>query len=180
MNQAKTIQGKQAAIYALIIFGLGGLLTYLIYPYMGQRAQRAQGVLLSDFDLPLIGEASEGDRIRLSDMKGKVVVIDLWASWCAPCREQSKVLSELTQEVGANVQIIGIATSDAIGPATAFLKEEKATYPSAFDEKGSIARALKVEGLPTTIIIDADGKTRFIERRPLTKIEILSLIQAAK
>ena len=180
MTESKTIQGKQAAIYGSVLLALGALLTFLIYPYMGERQQQAQGILISDFDLPLIGEGAEGDRIRLSDMKGKVVVLDLWASWCAPCRAQSKVLSELVQEVGNEVQVVGIATSDAIEPANAFLKEEKALYPSAFDEQSSIARALKVEGLPTTIIVDAAGKTRFIERRPLSKAELLSLIKAAQ
>ncbi|MBC9718664.1 TlpA family protein disulfide reductase [Streptomyces sp. TRM66268-LWL] len=111
------------------------------------------------------GETLDGKKLKLSDYKGKVVVVNTWGSWCSPCRAEAKYLqrvSEATKSKG--VQFLGINTRDAQkSSAIAFEEDQGITYPSLFDPAGKqILKfpkgSLSPQAIPTTIVIDRDGK----------------------
>lgn len=111
----------------------------------------------------LSGLDLDGNEISTADFEGKVLVINLWGSWCPPCREEAPVLREVSENLADdNVQFLGILTKDKPAAANAFNKKAGITYPSIVDEDGSLqlafAESLPSQAIPTTWVIDRNGK----------------------
>ena len=107
-----------------------------------------------DFDLDLIG----GGTVQLSDLRGKVVMVDFWASWCPPCRVEAPVLAKVYREFqGQPVEFLGVDIWDNIGDAELFLQQEGQAYPNGFDASGVVAIDYGVRGIPEKYFIDREG-----------------------
>lgn len=105
---------------------------------------------------------TEGGSLSLAEFRGQVVVVNLWASWCAPCRDEQATLERVWRTYGPDgVRFLGIDVIDQAGEGEAFRREFSVTYPSLFDRAGRLAARLKVQVLPTTLIIDRHGHIRF-------------------
>ncbi|MFD3948386.1 TlpA family protein disulfide reductase [Streptomyces albidoflavus] len=117
-------------------------------------------------DAPAIGgETLDGATFNLADHKGKVVVVNVWGSWCAPCRAEAPNLVKVAKDTAdQGVQFVGINTRDSNkGPALAFEKDYEVGYPSLYDPQGKqILRfprgSLSPQAIPSTVVIDRDGK----------------------
>ncbi|BAJ29138.1 MULTISPECIES: TlpA disulfide reductase family protein [Kitasatospora] len=105
-----------------------------------------------------------GGGLKLSDYRGKVVVLNIWGSWCSPCRAEAKGLQESSEKYGDQVQFLGINTRDTDpANAVAFEKNFGVTYPSIYDPDGAqILKfpkgSLNPQSIPTTIVVDKDGR----------------------
>ena len=122
------------------------------------RVQRESKVA-PDFEV----ETFDGETLRLSDLNGKVVVLNFWASWCPPCRWEMPFFETMWQEYrDRDVVFVGIAMSDTLENVRAFADEAGVTYPVALDTTNEIVRAYEILSLPTTFFI---GKNGNIERR---------------
>lgn len=111
----------------------------------------------------LSGVDLEGNAISTADFAGKILVINLWGSWCPPCREEAPVLREVSENLAdENVQFIGLLTKDKPAAAKAFNTKAGITYPSIVDEDGRLqlafADSLPSQAIPTTWVIDKNGK----------------------
>ncbi len=107
-----------------------------------------------DFELELLG----GGTLKLSDLRGKVVMVDFWASWCPPCRVEAPALVKVYQEFqGQPVEFVGVALWDNVGDAEVYLQQEGVTYPNGFDGSGAIAIDYGVRGIPEKYFIGRDG-----------------------
>ena len=93
----------------------------------------------------------------LVGLRGKPVVVNVWASWCAPCRAEMPVLERASRTYEGEAVVLGVASRDGRAPAADFLEDTGVTYPNVFDESGGIRRDLGLRGFPTTYIFDGRG-----------------------
>jgi thiol-disulfide isomerase/thioredoxin len=100
----------------------------------------------------------EGKSIKLSDYKGKIVIVDFWATWCPPCRRGIPDLIEIQKEYGKDVVVIGISVdTDTKVDVASFIKQMRINYPIAYADAGVAQSYGGVESIPTSFIIDKDG-----------------------
>ncbi|HWP56401.1 MAG TPA: TlpA disulfide reductase family protein [Candidatus Acidoferrales bacterium] len=107
-------------------------------------------------DFTLVGP--DNKKISLKDFRGKLVFLNFWASWCAPCREEMPAMERLYQEFkNKGFTILAVSVKDSRKDAIAFVKELKLTYPIALDPEGEVGLLYGAWGLPATYLIDANG-----------------------
>jgi cytochrome c biogenesis protein CcmG/thiol:disulfide interchange protein DsbE len=106
----------------------------------------------------LEGEVLVPPPIRLSQLRGKPVVVNFWASWCVPCRKEAPRLSRFANEMRPRAHLIGVNFQDTKPDALAFVHEFRWRFPNVRDPNGELARRYRLIGLPTTYIIDREGR----------------------
>lgn len=116
-----------------------------------QQPKAQQGAPAPDFQLSLLG----GGILSSQELKGSPLVINFWASWCVPCREEAPTLEATFRRYQARgVRFLGVDYEDAPGDAQSFVKQYGITYPSIRDTQGSLATTFGVRGVPETFFID--------------------------
>ncbi|HRD85461.1 MAG TPA: TlpA disulfide reductase family protein [Rubrivivax sp.] len=119
---------------------------------------------------------------RLSDLRGRLVYVDFWASWCGPCRQSFPWMNEMHRKYAARgLVVLGINVDARRADADAFLARTPAEFPLAFDASGDAPRAFQVKGMPSSVLVDAQGRVRFSHRgfRLEDRAELESRIVAA-
>jgi thiol-disulfide isomerase/thioredoxin len=112
---------------------------------------------------PLVARTQSQFQADLEALRGRVVVVNFWASWCVPCREEMPVLEQASQayaEAGRPVTVIGVDASDVRSEAAKFLEEVGVTYPTVYDQqglRGGVAASWSVTALPQTWFVARDG-----------------------
>jgi cytochrome c biogenesis protein CcmG/thiol:disulfide interchange protein DsbE len=112
-----------------------------------------------DFRLEVVANGKPG-ALGVSDLRGSVVVLDFWATWCGPCRAETPILDALSRRWrDRGVTIVGVDTDTPDqGDPRAFAQAEGLSYPIVHDETGAVSRRYGVEGLPTLVVISPAGK----------------------
>ena len=119
-----------------------------------------------DFALTLF----DGGAFRLSDQKGKPVVINFFASWCVSCGEESPAIQKVSQEYSAQeVAFLGVAVDDTERKAKEFMRNVGLTIPAGLDRTGEIKDAFELYGMPTTFFIDKDGMVSYFHPGVVTE-----------
>ena len=104
-----------------------------------------------------------GEPVRLSALKGKVVLVDFWASWCVPCKTSFPALDRLYKEYAPRgLEVLAVNVDEAHGRADAFLAAHPHEMPVVFDPTGAAPLAFGVKGMPSSYVIDKAGAIRFI------------------
>ncbi|MBI3744476.1 MAG: TlpA family protein disulfide reductase [Chloroflexi bacterium] len=129
----------------------------------------------ADFTLPLYS----GGSVRLSDLKGKVVMVDFWASWCDPCRQEAGEVEAAWQKYkDKGVVFIGIATRDKSADTQAFIQQFAPTYPIGADPAATIAVSYGVTGIPEKYFIGKDGRIAKKLAGPMTVARLSPVLDA--
>lgn len=164
----------------LLILSL--LVGYAVLPMLQPGRSRLVGVPAPEFTLPVIYNGEPGSRLSLGDLRGKTVVIDFWASWCAPCRAQAPIIDRVARaHESGDVVILGVSTSgDDWADAVSFARGHNLSYTSVFDRDGTVARAYGVRSLPTLVVVDADGQIAAVRTRVVKEREIEALITQSR
>jgi len=106
--------------------------------------------------------ATDGATISLADLRGKVVLVDFWASWCAPCKASFPLLDALRRDLGGKgVEVVAINVDERRRDTEAFLSDRQHDMPVLLDSKGVAAQAFGVQAMPTSFILDRAGRIRF-------------------
>jgi cytochrome c biogenesis protein CcmG, thiol:disulfide interchange protein DsbE len=107
-----------------------------------------------DFDL-----AGKLGNVKLSDYKGKAVYLDFWASWCGPCKQSFPWMNEMhTKYAAQGFAVVGVNVDAKQTDATSFLEQTPAKFDVVFDGKGATPRSYGIKGMPSSVLIGADGK----------------------
>jgi peroxiredoxin len=147
-----------------IMKGLKRLLlgaTFSIFAATVLAASSLEGQTAPDFVL----KSSAGENLRLSEFRGDVVMINFWATWCGPCRQEMPLLDELYsryQRVGFN--LLGVNIDDDSNRAMEMINELGVSFPVLFDASKEVSRLYQVDAMPVTVIVDREGNVRHVHQ----------------
>jgi cytochrome c biogenesis protein CcmG, thiol:disulfide interchange protein DsbE len=168
-------------VVSLLNVGLLALiLTQLLTPAQNSKSDPLVGHPAPDFSLAMLRLDNGKSALSLSNFKGKPVVLNFWASWCAPCKEEVPLLESTWKQVqarGKDVVILGIDFQDSNNNSLSFLQLYSITYPTVLDADGSVASKYGVTSLPQTIFINRNGMVTSREPRELTAQVLSSNLQ---
>ena len=110
-------------------------------------------------------KSNSGKNIRLSDLRGQVVMLNFWASWCGPCRQEMPLLDALSQRYHpAGFTLLGVNVEADKKAADSMLHEIPVSFPILYDPTSKVSELYKVEAMPSTILIDCDGNMNYLHR----------------
>jgi peroxiredoxin len=138
---------------ALAVLAVAGIRTAAALPSVGVAAP--------DF----ASKSDSGRNVRLSELRGRVVLVNFWASWCSPCRQELPLLNKLyTQYRNAGFMLLAVNVDDNRKDAEAMLKRLGLRVPTLFDDSKKVAKLYGVDTMPATLVIDRDGRVRYVHR----------------
>jgi len=134
-------------------------LVFSVFAASSLASSGMEGQPAPDFAL----KSSTGENLRLSEYRGDVVMINFWATWCGPCRQEMPLLDELYaryERVGFN--LLGVNIDDDSRRAMQMIEELGVSFPVLFDARKEVSELYNVEAMPVTVIVDREGKVRYI------------------
>jgi cytochrome c biogenesis protein CcmG, thiol:disulfide interchange protein DsbE len=164
---------------AVLLLGAGWIWAARVRPSQGDTSQIPSpypGFAAPDFTLETLG----GETSSLAAQRGKVVIVNLWGSWCGPCRAEMPAIQRLYErerEQGLTVLAVHSTVQDSEENARAFAQELGLTFPIVLDRDGAVSRTYRLRALPSTFIVDRKGKIRdIIYGGPLSEATLQSKI----
>ena len=164
-----------AAVIVVLAAALVGLLSYGVAQRGEDRSIDAAVLNGERIDPPRATETlsllGAPDRSRsVADFRGKVVVLNFWASWCEPCVEELPLLERTQKRLASqNATVLGVNLRDVSADALGFVRRFKLTYPSLRDPDAELARAYGTVGYPETFVLDREGRIAAKRRGPVTQ-----------
>lgn len=105
----------------------------------------------------------EGSNLRLEEYRGQVVLINFWASWCGPCRQEMPLLDQLHQRyVDTGFAVLGVNVEGEEGPARKLIDKVPVSFPVLIDEGQTVSELYQLQAMPSTVVVDRDGVVRYI------------------
>ena len=140
----------------------------------GVEAAPQTGFLAPDFTLTSL----DGSAVRLSDLRGKPVLINFWATWCGPCRaEMPHIQAAFETHSDDGLIVLGVNQMESLPSVASFVQEFGLTFPIPLDDDGTASQAYQVRGLPKSFFVDADGVIRDSFTGPMSAGLIESKLQ---
>ena len=137
---------------------LGTLLSLFVVSHAGAAASSGAA---PDFTL----KSRDGSNIKLSELRGQVVMVNFWASWCGPCRHEMPLLEQLYQRYQPmGFTLLGVDVEEDSSAADKILKDIPVSFPILYDNKNSVTESYQVRAMPSTFLIDRDGNFRYLHK----------------
>jgi len=128
---------------------------------VGTPAVASAPAAAPDFALP----ARDGGELRLSDLRGQVVMINFWATWCGPCRQEMPLLEQIHAKYEPlGFTLLGVNVEPDSEEARAWLTTVPVTFPILFDRDNAVSESFGVEAMPSSVLIDREGRVRHVHR----------------
>lgn len=136
---------------------LGLLVT--VFAVTALASSGLEGQVAPDFAL----KSSTGENLRLSEYRGNVVMINFWATWCGPCRQEMPLLDELyTRYKRVGFSLLGVNIDDDSRRAMQMIEDLGVSFPVLFDARKEVSKLYEVEAMPVTVLIDREGNVRYV------------------
>jgi thiol-disulfide isomerase/thioredoxin len=120
---------------------------------------RATKNIAPDFTL----KSETGKNLKLSELRGKVIMINFWASWCGPCRQEMPVLDQLYKHYRPlDFTVLGVNVEQNPDDAKSLLKDVSVSFPILFDKENKVSKLYDIKGMPSTVLVDRDGNVRYV------------------
>ncbi len=155
-EETAPVARRLPVMQAIVLIAIVGLLALTAFAMRlrndpgPQVGQLAPGFTLKTYD---------GQQVSLESLRGKVVVVNFWASWCVPCRDEAPILEQVWRQYkDRGVVFLGVDYVDTEPKALAYLKEFDVTYPNGIDLASKISQVYRISGVPETFFIGKDGK----------------------
>jgi len=157
---------RPSPVVVLVVAGVAGLIGLLAYGVASQDPKGSvNGEAAPEFSLPPL---EGGPERSLADWRGQVVVLNYWASWCAPCREESPLLERWHRRIAKqDATVLGVDVLDVTSDAQEFIDKYGLTYPQLRDKDGSTQDELGIVAYPETFVIDRGGQIAASRRGPV-------------
>ena len=173
-DSAKRPVGRYIAIGVVVVFV--GVLALALF--RSNQSSPTSGPA-PDFELTLFegypGNAGKNP-VKLSDLKGKPVVVNFWASWCVPCAQEARDLEAVYEKYKDKVVFLGVDWTDIEGDARNYLQRFGITYANGPDLQTRIGPRYRITGVPETYVIDQNGNVKFTKISPLTVAELSAVL----
>jgi len=132
---------------------------------IGACTASASSVKLSEEAPDFTLKSLEGTNLRLEEYRGQVVLINFWASWCGPCRQEMPILDRLHQRYeDTGFAVLGVNVEGEVAPAQKIVDKTNVTFPVLIDEGQSVSQLYDLEAMPSTVVVDRDGVVRYVHR----------------
>ncbi len=148
-----------STLYPIIgaLVALGALFGLVVLPRLAPPGGDLLQAPAPDFSAPLVANGDAGARVKLSELQGKVVILDFWATWCGPCAAQAPILDRLARKYPEKVVVLGINVGEAPARAKAYARQKGLSYPILVDPKQQVQATYGATNLPTLVLIDKSG-----------------------
>jgi cytochrome c biogenesis protein CcmG/thiol:disulfide interchange protein DsbE len=123
-------------------------------------------------------ECLGGGELDLGRAPGTPTVVNLWASWCTPCREELPLMQRFAEDAAGQVLVVGVISKDGVPQADSFAADAGVRFPGAFDGEGRLMAELGINALPYTYLLHADGAVAHVQRGPVESVEELEALVA--
>ena len=144
---------------------LAPLLKSLVFATFALSAMQALAVAVQDSAPDFTLKSLQGSNLRLNEYRGQVVLLNFWASWCGPCRQEMPLLDRIHQRYQeAGFAVISVNVEGDEVPARALAKETGVTFPVLIDTDQRVSELYDLEAMPSSVLIDRDGVVRYIHR----------------
>jgi peroxiredoxin len=135
--------------------------TLLLGALLATTAHAGAPAPAPDFSLP----ARDGGNLQLSDLRGQVVMINFWATWCGPCRQEMPLLQQLQAKYEPlGFTMVGVNVEPDRAAAQAWLQNVSVSFPILFDQKNAVAAEFGVQGMPSSVFVDREGNVRYVHQ----------------
>jgi cytochrome c biogenesis protein CcmG/thiol:disulfide interchange protein DsbE len=114
-----------------------------------------------------------GGTLDLAKAPGVPTVLNLWASWCGPCRDELPLVQQFAELAGERVRVVGVISKDGVPQSTSFAADAGATFPGAFDGDGDVMTGLGFKALPYTLFLAADGSVAHVQAGQVHSVDEL-------
>jgi len=149
---------RRRVLIVLSVLALSALLASVLRPLW--RNHPLEGELAPDFTLPMVGH-TDSERVKLSDQRGKVVVLDFWAGWCDPCRHGIPLFNKAAKKFGDKLIVLGVNSEQHDDTVLGYVAQSWGfEYSTVHDLALEAQLAYQVQVLPTVVIIDREGVVR--------------------
>jgi cytochrome c biogenesis protein CcmG, thiol:disulfide interchange protein DsbE len=133
----------------LVLVAIGGIVVAEIATSGSGQASRPAPALPT--------QVLSGHRVDLASLRGRPAVVNFWASWCGPCKQEAPQLRSFDKDIGNRATLVGVDWNDAADNARAFIAKSHWSYPVLRDPSGGVGNAYGLNGLPTTFVLDSSG-----------------------
>jgi thiol-disulfide isomerase/thioredoxin len=174
---APTERGHAAKMMMVVLALAAG---FALVPRAVRSCEAGNNETASDFTANVIAnkEIAGGDKLALSALRGKPVVLDFWATWCGPCQMTAPIVNSVSQRYREQgLVVVGVNVEDDTFPVDRFGRKKNLTFPIVWDERKSISRDYGANTLPTLVVISKEGKITAVRHGVTSESDLDALVK---